>query len=192
MLILLSLLSGGAFDATMPFMNADLILYSGGYAENIDKSGLIRGRIVEELLMGRNAAGRFQKEINDIVQDNVPLCFLPLWKRITIKMQKIIKKHFKKQNLLVRWDKKRILTSEPAEYTQNAFMDEYFTQPAEHEIKIYTLRQHPPTLTMDSRKMSGKRDPLFPKMYVRRATGGDCSNKSICICCCIMFQRFDA
>ena len=121
MLILLSLVSGGAFDATMPSMNADPISYSGGYAENIDKSGLIRGRIVEESLMGRNAARRFQQEINEIVQDNVPLCFLPLWKKITIKMQKVIKKHFKKQNLLVRWDKKRVLTSEPAEYTQNAF-----------------------------------------------------------------------
>jgi hypothetical protein len=96
-------------------MNADLISHSGGYAENIDKSGLIRGRIVEESLMGRNAARRFQQEINEIVQDNVPLYFLPLWKKITIKMQIVIKKHFKKQNLLVRWDKKRVLTSEPAD-----------------------------------------------------------------------------
>jgi hypothetical protein len=108
----------------MPFMNAVPISHSGGYAENIDKSGLIRGRIVEESLMGRNTARRFQQEINEIVPDNVPLCFLPLWKKITIKMQKVIKKHFKKQNLLVRWDKKRVLTSEPAEYTQNAFMVE--------------------------------------------------------------------
>jgi hypothetical protein len=102
MLILLSLVSGGAFDATMPFMNADPISYSGGYAENIDNSGLIRGRIVEESLMGRNAARRFRKEINEIVQDNVPLCFPPLWKKITIKMQKVIKKHFKKQSELAR------------------------------------------------------------------------------------------
>ncbi len=43
--------------------------------------------------MGRNAARRFQKEINVIVQDNVPLCFLPLWKKITIKMQKVIKNY---------------------------------------------------------------------------------------------------
>ncbi len=71
----------------MPFMNADPISYSGGYAENIDKSGLMRGRIVEGSLMGRNAARLFQKEINEIVQDNVPLSFLPLWKKITIKMQ---------------------------------------------------------------------------------------------------------
>jgi hypothetical protein len=85
--------------------------------------------------MGRNAARHFQKEINEIVHDNVPLCFLPLWKKITIKMQKLIKKHFKKQNLLVRWDKKPVLTSEPTEYTRNAFMVEYFTQPAEHEIE---------------------------------------------------------
>jgi hypothetical protein len=92
----LSLVSEGAFDAPMPFMNADPISHSGGYAENIDKSGLIRGRIVEESLMGRNAARRFQQELNEIVQDYVPLCFLPLWKKITIKMQKVIKKHFKK------------------------------------------------------------------------------------------------
>jgi hypothetical protein len=39
----------------MPFMKADPISHSGGYAENIDKSGLIRGIIVEESLMGRNA-----------------------------------------------------------------------------------------------------------------------------------------
>ena len=145
-LILLSLVSEGAFDAPMPFMNADPISHSGGYAENIDKSGLIRGRIVEESLMGRNAARRFQQEINEIVQDNVPLCFLPLWKKITIKMQKVIKKHFKKQNLLVRWDKKRVLTSEPAEYTQNAFMVEYFTQPAEHEIQNLHLAAAPTNL----------------------------------------------
>jgi hypothetical protein len=132
--------------------------------------------------MGRNAARRFQQEINEIVQDNVPLCFLLLWKKITIKMQKVIKKHFKKQNLLVRWDKKRVLTSEPAEYTQNAFLVEYFTQPAEYEIQNLQLEPHPLTLTMDSRTMSGKRDPLFPKMCLRRATGGDCCNKSICCC----------
>jgi hypothetical protein len=130
-------------------MNADPISHSGlngGYAENIVKSGLIRGRIVEELLMGRNKARRFQQEINEIVQDNVPLCFLSFWKKITIKMQKVIKKHFKKQNLLVRWDKKRVLTSEPAEYTQNAFMVEYFTQPAEHGIQNLHLAAAPTNL----------------------------------------------
>ena len=101
-----------------------------------------RGRIVD----WKNAARRFQQEINEIVQDNVALCFLPLWKKITIKMQKVIKKHFKKQNLLVRWDKKRVLTSEPAEYTQNAFMVEYFTQPAEHEIQNLHLAAAPTNL----------------------------------------------
>jgi hypothetical protein len=58
------------------------------------------------------------------------------------------------------------------------------------KFKIYTFRQHPPTLTMDSGTMSGKHNPLFSKMYVRRANGGDYSNKSIC--CCIILQRFNA
>jgi hypothetical protein len=79
MLILLSIfVSGGTFDSTMPVMNADPILYSGGYAENIYKSGLIRGRIGEESFMGRNTAGPFQKKINEIVQDKIPFCFLQL------------------------------------------------------------------------------------------------------------------
>jgi hypothetical protein len=60
--ILLSLVSGGAFDATMPFMNAEPILHSGGHAENIDKSGSIRGLIVEESLIGRARLGAFSKK----------------------------------------------------------------------------------------------------------------------------------
>ncbi len=91
-------------NATIPFMNADPISNRGGYAENIDKSGLIRGRIVEESMMGRNMAKHFQKEISEIVEEHVPFCFLPLWRKITIKMSKVMKKHFKKQNLLVLWD----------------------------------------------------------------------------------------
>ena len=47
--------------------NADPITDRGDYAHNFDESGLIRGRIEEESLMGRNAAKRFQKEINEIV-----------------------------------------------------------------------------------------------------------------------------
>ena len=58
-------------------------------------------------------------------------------------MQKVIKKHFKKQDLLVRWDKNQVLTSEPAKYTQNAFMVEYFTQPAEYEIEALRLTEVP-------------------------------------------------
>jgi hypothetical protein len=61
-------------------------------------------------------------------------------------MQKVLKKYFKKQNLLVRWDKKRVLTSEPAEYTQNAFKVEYFTHPAEHEIQNLHLTAAPTNL----------------------------------------------
>jgi hypothetical protein len=34
--------------------------------------------------MGRNAARRFQKELNEIVEEHVPLRFLPLWKKITV------------------------------------------------------------------------------------------------------------
>jgi hypothetical protein len=56
--------------------------------------------------VGRNAARRFQKELNEIVEENVPLRFLPLWKKITIKMQKVIKKHFKKNGLLGQPERK--------------------------------------------------------------------------------------
>jgi hypothetical protein len=104
--------------------NADPITDRGDYAHNFDETGLIRGRIVEESLMGRNAARRFQKELNEIVEEHVPLHFLSLWKKITVKMQKVIKKHFKKKDLLVRWDKDEVLTSEPTKYTQNVFMVE--------------------------------------------------------------------
>ena len=86
----------------MQTRNADPITDRGDYALNNDESGLIRGRIVEEPLMGKNAARRFQKELNEIVEDHVPLTFLPVWEKIRIKMQKVIKKHFKKQDLLVR------------------------------------------------------------------------------------------
>ena len=58
-------------------------------------------------------------------------------------MQKVIKKHFKKQHSLVRWDKSLVLTSEPAKYTQNTFMVEYFTQPAEYEIQNLRLTEVP-------------------------------------------------
>jgi hypothetical protein len=61
-------------------------------------------------------------------------------------MQKVIKKHFKRQNLLFRWDKKRVLTSGPAEYTHNAFMVEYFTQPVEFEIQDLNLTAAPTKL----------------------------------------------
>jgi hypothetical protein len=98
---------------------------------------------VEESLMGRNAARRFQKEINEIDDDHVALLFLPLWKKIIIKMQKFIKKHFKKQDLLVHWDKEQLHTSEPGKYTQNTFMVEYFTQPAEYEIQNLLLTEQP-------------------------------------------------
>ncbi len=135
--------------------NADPIKDRGDYAHKIDESGLIRGRIVEESLMGRIAARRFQKEINEIVGDHVPLRFLPLWKKITIKMQKVIKKHFKKleKDLLVRWDKDQVLTSVTAKYTQNAFMVEYFIQPAEYEIQNMRLTQQP--IKMDGLQQVG-------------------------------------
>ena len=83
--------------------NADPRTDRGDYAHNFDESSLISGRIVEESLMGKNAARRFkfQKEINETVDDHVPFQFLPLWKKITIKTQKVIKKHFKKQDLLI-------------------------------------------------------------------------------------------
>ena len=123
--------------------NADPITDRGDYAHNFDETGLIRGRIVEESLMGRNAARRFQKELNEIVEEHVPLRFLPLWKKITVKMQKVIKKHFKKKDLLVRWDKDEVLTSEPTKYTQNAFVVEYFTQPAEYAIQNMRLSEQP-------------------------------------------------
>ena len=92
----------------MQTRNADPISDKGDYALNYDESGLIRGRIVEESLMGKNTARRFQKELNEIVEDHVPLTFLPVWKKIRIKMQKGIKKHFKKQDLLVRWNKNQV------------------------------------------------------------------------------------
>ena len=119
----------------MQTRNADPITDRGDYALNNDESGLIRGRIVEEPLMGKNAARRFQKELNEIVEDHVPLTFLPVWEKIRIKMQKVIKKHFKKQDLLVRWNKNAVLTSEVGLYTRNAFTVEYYTQPAGYEIQ---------------------------------------------------------
>ena len=68
----------------MQTRNADPITDRGDYALNNDESGLIRGRIVEEPLMGKNAARRFQKELNEIVEDHVPLTFLPVWQKIRI------------------------------------------------------------------------------------------------------------
>ena len=93
--------------------------------------------------MGKNAARRFQKELNEIVEDHVPLTFLPVWEKIRIKMQKVIKKHFKKQDLLVRWNKNQVLTSDIGLYTRNAFMVENFTQPAEYEIEALSLTEVP-------------------------------------------------
>ena len=87
--------SGSAFV----IQNADPITDREDY-HNFDESGVIRGRIVEESLMGKNAARRCQREINEIVEDQVPLNFLPLWKKIRSKMQKVIKKYIKKQDLL--------------------------------------------------------------------------------------------
>ncbi len=58
-------------------------------------------------------------------------------------MQKVIKKHFKKQDLLVLWYKERVLTSEPGKYTQNAFMVEYSTQDAEYEFRNLRLTGQP-------------------------------------------------
>ena len=127
----------------MQTRNADPITDRGDYAHNFDESGLIRGRIVEESLMGKNAARRFQKELNEIVEDHVPLTFLLVWKKIRIKMQKVIKKHFKKQDLLVRWNKNQVLTSELGLYTRNAFMVEYFTQPAEYEMEALSVTEDP-------------------------------------------------
>ena len=51
----------------MQTQNADPITNRGDYAHNFDESGLIRGQIVEESLMGKNTARRFQKELNEIV-----------------------------------------------------------------------------------------------------------------------------
>ena len=127
----------------MQTRNADPITDRGDYALNYDESGLIRGRIVEESLMGKNTARRFQKELNEIVEDHVPLTFLPVWEKIRIKMQKVIKKHFKKQDLLVRWNKNAVLTSEVGLYTRNAFTVEYYTQPAEYEIHALSLTEEP-------------------------------------------------
>jgi hypothetical protein len=127
----------------MQTRNADPITDRGDYALNNDESGLIRGRIVEEPLMGKNAARRFQKELNEIVEDHVPLRFLPVWQKIRIKMQKVIKKHFKKQDLLVRWNKNAVLTSELGLYTRNAFTVEYYTQPAEYELDALRLTEEP-------------------------------------------------
>ena len=93
--------------------------------------------------MGKNASRRFQKELNEIEEDHVPLTFLPVWKKIRIKMQKVIKKHFKKQDLLVRWNKNAVLTSEVGLYTRNAFTVEYYTQPAEYEIHALSLTEEP-------------------------------------------------
>ena len=93
--------------------------------------------------MGKNTARRFQKELNEIVEDHAPLTFLPVWKKIRIKMQKVIKKHFKKQDLLVRWNKNQVLTSELGLYTRNAFMVEYFTQPAEYEMEALSVTEDP-------------------------------------------------
>ena len=123
--------------------NSDPISDRVGYAHNFDESGLIRGQIVEESFMRRNTARRFQKEINEIVKDHFPLNFLSHWKKIRIEIQKVLKRQFKKQDLLVRWDKERVLTSEPAKYKQNAFMVEYFTQPAENEIRNLRLTGTP-------------------------------------------------
>ena len=82
---------------------------------------LNRGRALD----GKEHSRRFQKELTETFKDHVPLRFLPLWQKISIKMQKVIKKHFKKKDLLVLWDKNPVLTSEPGKYTQNAFMVEY-------------------------------------------------------------------
>ena len=58
-------------------------------------------------------------------------------------MQKVIKKHFKKQDLLVRWNKNAVLTSELGLYTRNAFTVEYYTQPAEYELDALRLTEEP-------------------------------------------------
>ena len=70
--------------------NADPITDRGDYAHNFDETGLIRGRIVEESLMEKNAARRFQKELNEIVEKHVPVRFLQRWKNITVKMQETL------------------------------------------------------------------------------------------------------
>jgi hypothetical protein len=142
--------------------------------------------------MGRNAARRLQKEINEIVQDNVPLCFLPLWKKITIKMQKTSRNTSRSRTCSSAGIRNEFLPLSPLRTHRTRLWSSTSLSLPNMKFKIYTLQPHPRTLTMDSRKMTGKRDPLFPKMYVRRATvtGGDCRNKSIC--CCVMFQRFDA
>ncbi len=54
-----------------------------------------------------------------------------------------MKKDFKKQDVLVRWDKEQVLTWEPAKCTQNTFMVEYFTQAAEYEIRNLSLTEQP-------------------------------------------------
>ena len=58
-------------------------------------------------------------------------------------MQKVIKKHFKKQDLLVRWNKNAVLTLEVGLYTRNAFTVEYYTQPAEYELDALSLTEEP-------------------------------------------------
>ena len=83
------------------------------------------------------------------MEDHVPLNFLPLWKKIKIKMQEVIKKHFKKQDLLVRWNKNQVLTSKLGLYTWNAFMVEYFTQPAEYEVEAFSLTEEPNELEIE-------------------------------------------
>ena len=58
-------------------------------------------------------------------------------------MQKVIKKHFKKKDLLVLWDKNQVLTSELGQYTRNAITVEYYTQPAEYEIEALRVTEEP-------------------------------------------------
>ena len=154
----------------MQTRNADPITDRGDYALNNDESGLIRGRIVEEPLMGKNAARRFQKELNEIVEDHVPLRFLPVWQKIRIKMQKVIKKHFKKQDLLVRWNKNAVLTSELGLYTRNAFTVEYYTQPAEYEIEALRRQvcaRHTKKTKRETRRQQIK-EPTDPVQPVER------------------------
>ena len=73
-------------------------------------------------------------------------------------------KHFKKKDLLVRWDKNQVPTSELSTRGTRLQSSTVLSLP-NMKLRLCVLRKNPTKLRMGSSLTSGKRDPLFPNFY---------------------------
>ncbi len=145
--------------------NADPITDRGDYAHNFDESGLIRDRIVEETLMGRNWPGAFRKNS------------MKLW-RITFlsascRREKISPSRCKKSSR--NTPRERIFSSagismkcsprSPLRTHRTRLSSSTLLSLPSMKFRICSLRSNPPKWAMDLTTTNGNVGLIFPKIY---------------------------